>query len=305
MRSAERKKINRELSVNLSRRNLLSSNNRRKLSLEFKLKMEVTEDLKEVKEQKMKELKKHKEKEYNQMLEESMVKNIKQNYNYLRKIRIDNTLTELKINKIKERNKKVQEYKEQIKEMNKHRVFTDSVIKKKNIEILSKFNRLLHEKQRNKQGIEADDIKEIFPGDEALYSKIKLMKEKQRDMEEKIKKRYERKDEENDTNISINLKKYVPIKSGFKSLKDREIEMKLEGFRNRLQKSFEESLNIERQKEEERVKVYEKEKHENKKQEIEKKNMLERTKSAKIISDIRIFNDSVIKEYQKKLRGIY
>ena len=33
--------------------------------------------------------------------------------------------------------------------------------------------------------------------------------------------------------------------------------------------------------------------------------MLERTKSTKIISDIRIFNDSVIKEYQKKLRGIY
>ena len=103
--------------------------------------------------------------------------------------------------------------------MNKHRIFTDSVIKKKNIEILSKFNRLLHEKQKNKQEIEADDIKEIFPGDEALYSKIKLMKENQRDMEEKIKKRYERKDEEKDTNMSINLKKYFRIKSGFKSLK--------------------------------------------------------------------------------------
>ena len=91
------------------------------------------------------------------------------------------------MNELEEKDKKLQEFKNQKEKLTQQRIETSIGIEKKKEAIMKRFDDLM---KQNKE-IDPQTIKEVFPEDEELYKKVQEMKKKQKEEEEKIKKQLE------------------------------------------------------------------------------------------------------------------
>ena len=172
---------------------------------------------------------------------------------------------------IEEKDKKIEEYKRQREKLAERKANMAIEIQKQKEEVIRKFDRLIKQKKE----VDCELIKELFPEDEELYNKIKAMQEEHQ--------------------------KYMTSETN-ETKDDKEIERKVEEYRNKLRAELDRTIREEKEKENERVKAYESETDPTRKQELEKENARQRAdgnaKVTKMQSDI----ESKVKQYEQSLR---
>ena len=190
-------------------------------------------------------------------------------------------------------------------------------IQKQKEELVEKFDKLV---RQNKE-IEPEMIKELFPGDNELYRSILEMKKKQKEIEDNIIKKYDthNSDKKNKSMANPFYKKrernIEPVEENKKlnkstndndenekQKKEQEIQKKVEEFKTKEYKEFNNLILEEKEKEEKRTKEYEEEKDEQKKLEIEKKNKEERELASENLNKTKNDIENRIKEYEDSLR---
>ena len=242
--------------------------------------------------------------------EEGNVKELERNITIQRMLRIQDYKNKLKMEELEEKERKLNEFKQQREKLALQRAQASTEVQKQKEEAVLKFDKLA----RQKKEIEPEMIRELFPGDNELYENVKEMKRLQKEKEESIIKKmddYEKKNkslsnpwynndnvkEENDKNENNNNNE-----NDEKEKKEKEIQKKIEEFKTKEYKEFNVLITEEKEKEEKRTKMYEDEKDESKKLEIEKKNKEEREIASNNINKTKEEIDKRIKEYEESLR---
>ena len=137
-----------------------------------------------------------------------------------------------------------------------------------------KFEKLL--KQRSQ--VDCELVKELFPEDEEFYQKIKELQESY-------------------TNKSSG-------EGGSGGSKDeKDLERKVEEYKNKLRQEIDAAIKEEKEKDEQRKKAYDQETNPSKKQQIEKTNAVERAKGNERIQKMQNDMDGKVKEYEQSLRN--
>ena len=234
-------------------------------------------------------------KEYEKKREEGNVKIIERNIINQRMQRVQAYKNQLKMDELDEKEKKMWEFQKQKNDLAKQRSQVSAEVEKQKEEVILKFDKL----ERQKKDIEPEMIKELFPGDNELYEKVKEMKKQQKIEEEKIYKNKEKKENkenkentENTENTEKKEKKET-IESNENNEnnenneedennkdKEKEIEKKVEEYKAKLCKEFNQMIEEEKENEKNRVERYENENDETKKQEIEKEIAKERKEAS-------------------------
>ena len=139
-------------------------------------------------------MKKKAEQENVMKKEKERTKNLEKQNRIQRQQRIAEYKNKLRMDELEEKDKKLQEFKNQKEKLTQQRIETSIGIQKKKDEILKKFDDLM---SKNKE-IDPQTIKEMFPDDQELYEKVIEMKKKQKEEEEKIKKQMEEQNNNNE-----------------------------------------------------------------------------------------------------------
>ena len=114
--------------------------------------------------------------------EEKNVRMLERNIIIQRMLRIQDYKNRLKMEELEEKEKKLSEFKLQKERLALQRAQASTEVQKQKEEVLQKFDKL----SRQKKEIEPEMIKELFPGDIELYKNVIEMKKKQREIEENI-----------------------------------------------------------------------------------------------------------------------
>ena len=239
---------------------------------------------------------------------------------------------------MKEKEVKIKLFQEKKILLNKQKLKIENNINKEKSQVLSKIIDLISEKQNNNEELKIKEMRNLIK-DEELIEKIKDMKNKQKQIEKRIIKKYEFKpyksytiikdesinednkddeeedDEEDseeneeseeeyikDSNFNMNIDRYFPIRSGVKSERDKEIKRRVDNLRKKLEKEYEEAKSKEDEKEEIRRKAFENETDEDKKNELKLINFQERAKSNSLLYEIEKSNEQKIKEFEEQLK---
>lgn len=137
-------------------------------------------------------------------------------------------------------------------------------IQKQKEDIINKFEKM---RKANKE-IDEEEVKKLFPDDEELYQHIKKMREDANQQQEE----------------------------------DKEIERKVEEYRNKLRSELDSLIKEEREKENQIVKEYEKATDINKKEALEKSNAKERADGNQKVTRKQKEIDDKVRKYEDNLR---
>ena len=152
-------------------RNLVNEN-KKKLSEEKKKKLEEDKDKKEKKEERIKKKQIEKEKENLLKKEKDRVKYITKNNIINRNKKIAEYKNQLRINELEEKEKRFEDFKNQRDKLTEQRIEASKTIQRQKEELLLKFDKLMNQKKE----IEPKTIKQMFPEDEELYKKVQDLK---------------------------------------------------------------------------------------------------------------------------------
>ena len=122
------------------------------------------------------------EKERLKKREEEKVMNIEKARNIARMQRQQEYKNQLRMEELNVKEKKIEDFKKNVERINIQKAQAAIKFQKQKEEVVKKFDQII---KQNKE-IEPETIKQLFPDDEELYNKIKEMKEKQKQEEEKI-----------------------------------------------------------------------------------------------------------------------
>ena len=86
------------------------------------------------------------------------------------------------MDELDEKERKIEEFKQQREKLARQRIQASIEVQKQKEEAVLKFDKLA----RQKKEIEPEMIRELFPGDNELYEKVKEMKRKQKETEENM-----------------------------------------------------------------------------------------------------------------------
>jgi hypothetical protein len=249
--------------------------------------------------------------------EEKNVKTMERNIIIQRMLRVQDYRNKLKMEELEVKDKKIAGFKLEKERLALQKAQASTEIQKQKEELVEKFDKLV---RQNKE-IEPEMIKELFPGDNELYRSILEMKKKQKEIEDNIIKKYDthNSDKKNKSMANPFYKKrernIEPVEENKKlnkstndndenekQKKEQEIQKKVEEFKTKEYKEFNNLILEEKEKEEKRTKEYEEEKDEQKKLEIEKKNKEERELASENLNKTKNDIENRIKEYEDSLR---
>lgn len=184
----------------------------------------------------------------------------------------------LKQMEIEEKEKKLEEIKLKQRQILKTKNDLTSEIEKQKQDIIKKFQSFM----RQKKDINCEIVKELFPEDPDLYAKIKQIT----------------------TTNNTSRGQSARVKSAH-MLNDKEIEKKVEEFRNLLRSELSKIIEEEKQNENKRIKEYENANNNSDKKRIEAKNAKERADGNKKVKDFQADIENKVKIYENKLKKDY
>lgn len=199
-----------------------------------------------------------------------------------------------KIEELNEKEKKIEDFKQQkMNVMLSKKEMTNEINKQKEI-IVQKFEKVMKNK-RNKS-IEPKVIKELFPEDESFYLRIKKMTEQliNSNKNSSSQTRYnssimtDRVEKKERIVLEVPEKKETPKEDNYKEVIDeKEIERRVEEYKNQLLKEINTIIEEEKEKEKIRTDKYEHENNQEEKVKLEKEMAIERQQGNSKISEMQ------------------
>ena len=215
-----------------------------------------------------------------------------------------------------EKEKKIEDFKKQKQKVLDSKAKISEQINKEKTDLINKFEKEMSKKKQIRPSL----VKKLFPNDEKLYYKVKVMTDN-------IYKKGRNKSSDNilDNDSNINEKENDKIyitqrkkkkKKDIKSysidkdnkisknddLKEQNILKKIEEFKKKCYDDLNKVIENEKKKEKERIEKYEKEKNEENKKKIQIEMSKERNEGNKLISDMEKDIQNKIKKYESDLR---
>ena len=268
----------------------LVQDHKKQLEIKSKKKKNDLENKIEVMDQRITFYKKEEEHKSLKKLQESYVKQIEKEFVNKRIKRMKEYQFELKEKEIEEKEKRIELMKsEKLKFQNEKKKLSIDLQNEKT-DLINKFNKLV----KGKSKIDSEIIRQLYPDDVELYSKIRNMQNMYRTGN--INKLIDGKKKGSTTRDEGNMNK-----SSLKIKNEEEIEKKVEEFRRRLRETISRDIETERIKEAKRIKDYEDAQTINDKKRIEEKNKAERKEFGKKINDLNENIEKYVENYRKKL----
>jgi hypothetical protein len=236
-----------------------------------------------------------------QKLEEGNAKQYEKDVAIQRMKKIKEYKDRLRMEEIEEKEKRIEEFKNEQKKMTLIKMQLSQDIQKQKQELMDKFDMFI----RQKRDIDSEIVKELFPDDVELYNKIKAKMEGQKS---KPNSATTNQHPNSEPQTQSNAQKSKVQSASTRNIKEKEVEKKVEEFRSRLRTDLDKVIQEEKIKEQERINEYEKATNNEQKQQIEKKNALERANSSKRVNEMQNELNKKVKQYEDKLKqeyGIY
>ena len=253
-------------------RYLTALENRNNLEIEEKKrKSQILEKMDEI-DIRLKKRKKYNDYEYLKKQEEAKVKKYEKDKLLERLNNQQIYKNKKRLNELKEKEKRQENYQKQKSKMEEKRQEISEKIQKEKQNVINKFDKLM---KQNKE-IEPQIIKELFPDDEELYIKIKSM---------------------------IDQKKKILNEENQKKNNEKNIQKKIEEYKNKLQRQLNDLIQENKIKENERIQRYENAKNDKEKLMIENNNQKERIAEKVEIDKLKDVFEQKIKNYENLLRN--